>query len=98
MKHLILALTAGTVLSAMPAVHDEARAGDLLGIEAGVAIGSGPAPARPAPYASPRYYEPAPVYAGPGPTPVPPPACYWVRGEPVWDGYGWVRPRVQVCE
>ena len=27
-------------------------------------------------------------------------ACYWTRGEPVWDGYRgvWVRPRVQVCD
>jgi hypothetical protein len=52
----------------------------------------------------PYYYGPAPVYVAP-PPPVyvePPPAyvpaCYWTRGEPVWNGYAWVRPRVQVCD
>jgi hypothetical protein len=23
--------------------------------------------------------------------------CYWTYGQPYWDGYRWVRPRVQVC-
>jgi len=32
----------------------------------------------------------APPYYGPG-------GCYWTRGEPVWDGYRWYRPRLQVC-
>jgi hypothetical protein len=27
----------------------------------------------------------------------PRPACYWTVGQPVWNGYRWVRPRVQVC-
>ena len=27
----------------------------------------------------------------------PQPACYWTYGQPVWNGYAWVRPRVQVC-
>jgi hypothetical protein len=26
------------------------------------------------------------------------PQCYWTRGQPMWDGYRWVRPRVQVCD
>ena len=25
------------------------------------------------------------------------PRCYWTAGQPVWNGYAWVRPRVQVC-
>lgn len=27
----------------------------------------------------------------------PAPSCYWTLGQPYWDGYRWVRPRVQVC-
>jgi hypothetical protein len=27
----------------------------------------------------------------------PRPACYWTVGQPVWNGYRWIRPRVQVC-
>ena len=27
-----------------------------------------------------------------------PPQCYWTYGRPVWNGYAWVRPRVQVCQ
>jgi hypothetical protein len=75
-----------------------ASAGDLLGVGASVAIGS-QAPAPP-----PRYYEaypyaPPTAYAAPAPDYVPvPPNCYWAHGEPVWDGYRWVEPRVQVCD
>ena len=29
--------------------------------------------------------------------PAPAPYCYWTLGRPYWDGYRWVRPRVQVC-
>jgi hypothetical protein len=32
-----------------------------------------------------------------GPPP-PPPPCYWTYGRPYWNGYAWVRPRVQVCQ
>jgi hypothetical protein len=28
----------------------------------------------------------------------PPGNCYWTLGRPYWDGYRWVRPRVQVCQ
>jgi hypothetical protein len=35
--------------------------------------------------------SPPPGYYGPAP------GCYWGRGEPYWDGYRWVRPRVQIC-
>jgi hypothetical protein len=34
------------------------------------------------------------VLAAPAPPPSP---CYWTYGRPYWDGYRWVRPRVQVC-
>jgi hypothetical protein len=49
------------------------------------------------------YYGPAPVYVAPPPAYIAPPpayapACYWTRGEPVWNGAAWVRPRVQVCD
>jgi hypothetical protein len=54
------------------------------GILGGAIIGSA--------IASRPYYYGDPVYAGPGPY------CYFVPGEPVWNGYRWVRPRVQVCE
>ena len=57
-------------------------AGIIGGLAAGAIIGSAAA--------NPYYYGPgyAPGYYG---------GCYWTRGEPVWDGYRWVRPRVQVC-
>jgi len=34
-----------------------------------------------------------PGYYGPPPGP-----CYWTLGRPYWNGYAWVRPRVQVCQ
>jgi hypothetical protein len=34
------------------------------------------------------------LLAAPAPPPRP---CYWTYGQPYWDGYRWVRPRVQVC-
>jgi len=43
------------------------------------------------------YYAPAPVYVAPEPVYVAP-SCYWTWGEPAWDGYRWVRSRVQVCD
>ena len=97
MRHAIMALSAGTILFATIGTH-EARATDVLGIEAGVAVGSEPLPDRPTFYAGPRYSEPPPAYVAPGPAPMPPRFCYWMRGEPVWDGYGWVRSPVQVCD
>jgi hypothetical protein len=66
-----------------------------VGVIGGLAIGTmlGAAIAAPRPY-----YGPGPVYVE-GP-PGPAPACYWTRGEPVWDPYigAWRRPRVQVCD
>jgi hypothetical protein len=40
--------------------------------------------------------RPAPVYVAPAPAYVA--ECYWTRGRPVWDGYRWIRPRIQVCD
>jgi hypothetical protein len=39
-----------------------------------------------------------PSYALLVPGLVGPPQCYWTYGQPVWNGYAWVRPRVQVCQ
>ena len=99
------------VLAAVPfmlagfAATDSARAGGgdvaaglLGGLAAGAIIGSavaprpyyGPPPAAYAPPPPPAYVEPAPMYEAP--------ACYWTRGEPMWNGYAWVRPRMRVCD
>jgi len=92
MRNLARALIAAVALLGVGAQH-EALASDLLGIGAGVSIGShAPAPPPP-PYAPPA------VYAAPPRDYVPvPPHCYWTRDEPVWNGYRWVEPRVQVCD
>ena len=71
-----------------------------------------PGPMPPAPvygepeYGPPVYAGPGPqvyerrVYAAPEPRYAPASACYWTRGEPVWDSYRgrWFRPRIQVCD
>ncbi len=95
MKHatagLVTALTCSGIVAASPA---QAGSGDVAaGLLGGLAVGAivGSAIAGPRPY----YYAPAPVYAAPPP---PPPECYWTRGQPMWDGYRWIRPRVQVCD
>ena len=64
-------------------------AGVLGGLAAGTIIGATMAPR--------YYYAPAPVYVAPEPVYVAP-SCYWTWGEPAWDGYRWVRSRVQVCD
>ena len=89
MRATIIALA--TIFAALAGIRDDAHAGDLLGLQAGVSIGSQP----PRPYYATRYYGSASVYAAPQYVP---PHCYWAGGEPVWDGYRWIRPRVQVCE
>jgi hypothetical protein len=62
-------------------------AGVLGGLAAGTIIGAAMAP---------RYYY-APVYVAPEPVYVAP-SCHWTWGERAWDGYRWVRSRVQVCD
>ena len=96
-----LAACAIVVLATLSGVHP-ARSGEGAGIAAGLLgglavgtiIGSATAP-RP-------YYGPAPVYVAPpayvGPPMYEAPPCYWTSGEPVWNGYAWIRPRVQVCD
>src|SRR5690349_7684017 len=70
-------------------------AGLLGGFAAGAIIGSAAA-ARPYYGPPPAYYAPPPAYVAPAPAYAP--ECYWTRGEPVWNGVAWVRPRVQVCD
>ncbi len=65
----------------------DVAAGLIGGLAAGTIIGAA--------VTAPRYYAPPPpVYVAPSP------ACYWTRGQPVWDAYRgvWVYPSVQVCE
>jgi hypothetical protein len=76
--------------------NGDVAAGLIGGFAAGAIVGSVLAP-RPAP--PPVYVAPAPVYVAPAPAPVyMAPQCYWTRGQPTWDGYRWVRPRIQVCD
>jgi hypothetical protein len=68
-----LALTNAATSPARAGGGDVA-AGLVGGLAAGTIIGAA--------VAGPRYYAPPPaVYVAPGP------ACYWTRGQPVWDGY-----------
>jgi hypothetical protein len=86
-----IGLVAAVTVSALAAAHHahagngDVAAGLLGGFAAGAIVGSVLAP-RPAPV----YVAPAPVYVVP--------QCYWTRGQPMWDGYRWVRTRVQVCD
>ncbi len=81
-----VALTACVISASLVPAHARADGGRITaGVLGGLAVGTiiGAATA-------PRYYAPAPIYVAP--------SCYWAWGEPVWDGYRWVRQRVQVCE
>ena len=98
-KAFVVLAAAGSLAAATVAVPSTANAqcwgsgclvGGLIGgLAAGAIIGGAIANSPPPGY----YYgpTPGPYYYGPGP------GCYWSRGEPYWDGYRWVRPRVQVC-
>ena len=70
-------------------------AGLVGGLAAGAIIGAATAPRYYGP--PPAYYAPPP-YAYPAPAPAYAPECYWTRGAPMWNGFAWVRPRVQVCD
>jgi hypothetical protein len=91
----IIAVTAVAVPNSAQAGSGDVAAGLLGGFAVGAIVGSALA-TRPAPV----YVAPAPVYVAPAPVaPVyAEPSCYWTRGQPVWDGYRWVRPRMQVCD
>jgi hypothetical protein len=81
-----VALTVCLISASLVPTHAQADGGRITaGVLGGLAVGTiiGAATA-------PRYYAPVPVYVAP--------SCYWAWGEPVWDGYRWVRQRVQVCE
>jgi hypothetical protein len=101
MKLVIPGLVAAIAISIAtpnPARADGAdvAAGLLGGLAIGAIVGGAVAP-RSAPPAV--YVAPAPVYVAPAPAPVyVGPTCYWAPGQPVWDGYRWVRSRVQVCD
>ena len=90
MRYIMSASAA--VFLATAGIQGDALASDLLGLQAGISIGSQPPPRA---YYATRYYEPPPVYAAPEYLP---PHCYWTRGEPVWNGYRWISPRMQVCD
>ncbi len=85
-------LVTAVTISALVAVNHayagngDVAAGLLGGFAAGAIVGSVLAP------------RPAPVYVAPAPVYVVEPRCYWTRGRPMWDGYRWVRTRVQVCD
>jgi hypothetical protein len=93
-KLLVGLLIAGSVcLTCAPraatAGSGEVAAGVVGGLAVGTLLGAAAA-------SGPRYYQPAPVYVAPAPAYEAP--CYWTRGAPVWDGYRWYRPRIQVCD
>ena len=79
------------------AESSDVAAGLLNGFATNAIIGT--ATARPYYYYGPppAYYAPPP-YSYPAPAPAYAPECYWTRGEPVWNGVAWVRPRTQVCD
>jgi len=75
-----------------------AHAGDGGGVAAGIVGGLAAGTLLGIAASGPHYYgPPPPAYYGP-PEPVYGPSCYWTHGQPYWDGYGWVYPRVHVCE
>jgi hypothetical protein len=94
MNRLTVACAAATIAILAQPAHagsGDVAAGLLGGFAVGAFVGSvlGAPPVYVAP--PPVYVAPAPIYAGP-------PPCYWTRGRAVWDGYRWVRPRIQVCD
>jgi hypothetical protein len=101
MRTSLIALTAGAALAVSvtaapnPAYADggDLAAGLIGGLALGAIVGTAVAPR---PYYAPP--PPAPVYVAPAPVYMEAPRCYWTHGRAMWDGYRWVRPRVQVCD
>ena len=94
MRKLLVGLLIAGSLTATPRLAIAGDRGNVAaGVIGGLAVGTmlGAAAA-----SGPRYYQPAPVYVAPAPVYEAP--CYWTRGDPVWDGYRWYRPRIQVCD
>ena len=81
---LMLALAAGAGAAVMNSVPAQAENGQVA---AGIIGGLAVGTLFGAAMAQPRYVAP-------------PSACYWTRGQPVWDEYRgvWYRPRIQVCD
>jgi hypothetical protein len=96
MQKLCSVLLLGTALSLAGLSTTPAQAGDGAGIAAGIAGGLAAGTLLGIAASGPHYGPPPPVYVAPAP--VYGPECYWTRGRPYWDGYGWVYPRVRVCE
>ena len=88
---VVLAASTAAPVTAQARNSGEIAAGIIGGLAAGAILGAaiGPHPAYGA------AYEDAPVYA---PQTYGSSACYWAPGRPYWDGYRWVRSRVQVCD
>jgi hypothetical protein len=78
------------IATAIPlaAVPSTAHAGDGGAIAAGVLGGLAAGTIVGIATSTPHYGPPPPMYVG----------CYWTHGQPYWDGWGWVYPRVRVCE
>ena len=84
-KILAVLLTTASVMAVAPSAHAGDGGGALAaGLLGGIAAGTmiGIAASNPPP-------PPAPIY---------PVSCYWTHGQPYWDGWGWVYPRVRVCD
>ncbi len=91
------AATLAVAAVAMPqqaqARHGRIAAGIIGGLAVGTILG---AAANGGYYGPGYYYGPGPVYYAPRPYYYGP-QCYFTH-ERVWDGYGWRRHRVRVCD
>jgi hypothetical protein len=78
------------IMASLPlaAVTSPAHAGDGGAVAAGIFGGLAAGTLLGITATTPRYGPPPPMYVG----------CYWTHGSPYWDGYGWVYPRIRVCE
>ena len=99
MRKICAILLLSAALPLGNAAISPAHAGDGGGVAAGIVGGLAAGTLLGIAASGPHYYgPPPPAYYGPPPEPVYSPPCYWTRGRPYWDGYGWVYPRVRVCE
>jgi hypothetical protein len=83
-KILAVLLATASVMTVVPSAHAGDGGGALAaGLLGGVAAGTMIGIAATHPPPPPPYY---------------PVSCYWTHGQPYWDGWGWVYPRVRVCD
>jgi len=87
LRRLVSVILVAAAISFAPVVTP-AQAGDGGGVAAGLLGGLAAGTIVGLAVTTPRYPPPPPMYVG----------CYWTNGTPYWDGYGWVYPRVRVCE